>query len=178
MTAKILRADDAAGRPYVPGLVIGDLIFVSGQIPQRDGRIVDGPIESQVQVVLGNIESILQDAGASLRDVARCGVFVADLDDLPEVNRASEQAFGGLSRRERPSARRCPATASRSTASPSSQGPTASPRRRWLLAGRPRAVSDLMVADSARGCHDPHPGQPARRGRSGIDMTDQLRRLA
>ena len=95
MTAKILRAGDAAGRPHVPGLVIGDLIFVSGQIPQRDGRIVDGPIESQVQVVLGNIESILQDAGASLRDVARCGVFVADLDDLPEVNRAYEQAFGG-----------------------------------------------------------------------------------
>jgi 2-iminobutanoate/2-iminopropanoate deaminase len=93
---QILLPEAAAGRPYVPGLVAqGGLVFVSGQIPLRDGQLVDGPIETQVEVVLGNIEVILQSAGASLADVVRCGVFVADLDTLPQVNAAYEAAFQG-----------------------------------------------------------------------------------
>jgi 2-iminobutanoate/2-iminopropanoate deaminase len=97
MPLEIIHSDaEAAGRPYVPGIIArGDLIFVSGQIPIRDGHIVGGPIETQVQIVLANIASILHDAGASLGDVVRCGVFVADLDDLPRVNAAYAQAFDG-----------------------------------------------------------------------------------
>ena len=96
MTIRIIGADEAAGRPYVPGLVArGDLIFVSGQTPVRDGHLVGGSIEAQVEAVLANIESILVRAGASLADVVRCGVFVADLDDLPRVNAAYERAFDG-----------------------------------------------------------------------------------
>ena len=89
------RTPEAAARPYVPGLVAhGDLIFVSGQIPLRDGRIVDDSIETQVEAVLANIESILEDAGASLRDVVRCGVYLANLQDLPRVNTVYARAFG------------------------------------------------------------------------------------
>jgi len=96
MTTQVLLPETAAGRPYVPGLVAeGGLIFVSGQVPLRDGHIVDDSIEVQVQVVLDNIDAILADAGASLEDVVRCGVFVADLQDLPRVNAVYEQAFRG-----------------------------------------------------------------------------------
>ncbi len=84
MSIEIINAEASAGRPYVPGIVArGDLLFVSGQVPFRDGRLVEGSIETQVETVLENIESILRHAGASLSDVVRCGVFVADLDDLP-----------------------------------------------------------------------------------------------
>jgi 2-iminobutanoate/2-iminopropanoate deaminase len=95
MSAQVLLPEAAAGRPYVPGLVANGMVFVSGQIPLRDGRIVDDSIEVQVQVVLDNIEAILADAGASLDDVVRCGVFVDDLDDLPRVNAEYERAFRG-----------------------------------------------------------------------------------
>jgi 2-iminobutanoate/2-iminopropanoate deaminase len=95
MTARILRPESAAGRPYVPGLVVRDgLIFVSGQIPLRDGRLVDESIEAQVEVVLESIASILDDAGASLGDVVRCGLYLADLADLPRVNAVYERVFG------------------------------------------------------------------------------------
>jgi 2-iminobutanoate/2-iminopropanoate deaminase len=98
MVIEIVDPDGSAGRPYVPAIIArGDLIFVSGQIPLREGRIVEGPIEAQVEAVLANIESILEYAGATLADVVRCGVFVADLADLPRVNIAYERAFtGGL----------------------------------------------------------------------------------
>ena len=93
---RVLQPDAALGHPYVPGLVVHgrELIFVSGQIPTRDGGVVDDSIEVQVAVVLGKIESILHEASASLCDVVRCGVFVADLDQLPLVNEAYRKAFG------------------------------------------------------------------------------------
>lgn len=96
ITTTTLLPDAAAGRPYVPGLVTtGGLIFVSGQIPVRNGRIVDRSIEDQVETVLENIAAILADAGATLADVVRCGVFVADLQDLPRINAVYERAFRG-----------------------------------------------------------------------------------
>jgi 2-iminobutanoate/2-iminopropanoate deaminase len=93
---KVLCPEAAAGRPYVPGLMArGDLIFVSGQIPVRAGRVVEGSIETQVEVVFANIESVLRDGGASLQDVVRCGLYLADLDDLPRVNETYARAFDG-----------------------------------------------------------------------------------
>jgi 2-iminobutanoate/2-iminopropanoate deaminase len=94
MTIQTLDIEGMTPRPYVAGLVAGgDLIFVSGQIPLRDGTIVDGPIEKQVDVVLDNIKAVLRQAGASLDDVVHCGVFVANLDDLPQVNAVYARAF-------------------------------------------------------------------------------------
>jgi 2-iminobutanoate/2-iminopropanoate deaminase len=96
MSIEIINAEASAGRPYVPGIIArGDLVFVSGQIPVRDGHLVEGSIETQVETVLGNIEAILRQAGASLSHVVRCGVFVANLDDLPRVNTVYERVFAG-----------------------------------------------------------------------------------
>lgn len=91
-----LRTEAANGRPYVPGILAeGQFIFVSGQIPLRDGELVGPSIENQAEAVSENIEWILADAGATLQDVVRCGVFVADLDDLPSFNEVYQRAFGG-----------------------------------------------------------------------------------
>jgi 2-iminobutanoate/2-iminopropanoate deaminase len=96
MPFEVINREATAGRPYVPAIITrGDLIFVSGQIPIRDGQIVEGPIEAQVETVLHNIESILRRAGATLSDVVRCGVFVANLAELARVNTVYERAFAG-----------------------------------------------------------------------------------
>lgn len=96
MSRVIVDAGETVGRPYVSGITAhGDLVFVSGQIPVRDGQPVDGPIDAQVDAVMANIQTILQCAGVSLDDVVRCGVYLADLDDLPTVNASYERAFRG-----------------------------------------------------------------------------------
>jgi 2-iminobutanoate/2-iminopropanoate deaminase len=93
---RTLCPDRAVGRPYVPGLVTREgLVFVSGQIPLKNGQLVVDSIEAQVEAVLDNIAAILEDAGASLVDVVRCGLFLSDLSDLPRVNAVYEQAFNG-----------------------------------------------------------------------------------
>lgn len=72
----------------------GRFVFVSGQGPTRDGSIVGGTIREQTEVVLENLAMILQSAGARLDDVVRCGVFLADLDSLPQFDEAYAGAFG------------------------------------------------------------------------------------
>lgn len=94
MSIQTIDVQGAQGSPYVPGLVVsGDLIFVSGQVPVRDGAVVGTTIEEQVESVLSKIVSILRQAGATLGDVVRCGVFLADLEDLPRLNAVYERAF-------------------------------------------------------------------------------------
>jgi 2-iminobutanoate/2-iminopropanoate deaminase len=96
MSIQIVDPESSAGRPYVPGVVAaGDLIFVSGQIPMRNGRLVDESIEAQVEAALDNVESILRHAGATRTDIVRCGVYVTQLADLPQLNAAYERFFGG-----------------------------------------------------------------------------------
>ena len=90
-----LRPEAAAGLPYVPGVVAeGRFVFVSGQTPTRKGQVVGETIETQTQVVFETIEWILDDAGATLLDVVRCGVFLADLGDLTGFNVVYRRAFG------------------------------------------------------------------------------------
>ena len=48
--------------PYSQGIVAGDLVFISGQLPiLKSGEIVLNDIEKATEVVLENIESILKE---------------------------------------------------------------------------------------------------------------------
>ncbi len=73
--------------PYSPGIVAeGKFIYVSGQGPLRDGRPETGSIESETTLTLENVAAVLAEAGATMADVVRCGVFLADLDDFAAMN--------------------------------------------------------------------------------------------
>jgi 2-iminobutanoate/2-iminopropanoate deaminase len=80
---------------YSPGIVAeGRLLFVSGQGPLRDGQVVTGTIEEETEIVLGNLRTVVEAAGATLADVVRCGVFLADLADFAAMNAVYERFFG------------------------------------------------------------------------------------
>lgn len=82
------------GGPYSPAVAAeGRLVFVSGQLPARDGQLVSGSIEEETQAVLDNIGSILRNAGCSPADVVRCGVFLAEPDDFDAMNAVYERFF-------------------------------------------------------------------------------------
>jgi 2-iminobutanoate/2-iminopropanoate deaminase len=79
---------------YSPGIVAeGRLVFVSGQGPLRDGQIVHGTIEEETEIVLDNLRTIVEAAGATLADVVRVGVFLADLGDFAAMNAVYERVF-------------------------------------------------------------------------------------
>ena len=83
------------GAPYSQAVSYGDLLFVSGQVPvdPKTGEVVYGRIEEQVRLVLSNLSAILGAGGASLGDVLKTTVFLADMDDFESMNMVYREYF-------------------------------------------------------------------------------------
>jgi len=80
--------------PYSQALAAGPFVFVSGQIPlDAQGRLVAGDIVIQTVQVIENLKAILAAAGLSLKDVVKTTVYLADLADFQEMNRAYAEFF-------------------------------------------------------------------------------------
>lgn len=86
----------AAIGPYSQAMVVGDLLFTSGQIALRpDGSLNDGDIVAQTQQVLGNLKAVIEAAGADLSKVVKTTVFLKSLDDFVAMNTIYGEAFAG-----------------------------------------------------------------------------------
>ena len=88
------NAPSAIG-PYSQAMVVGDLLFTSGQIPLRaDGTLNDGDIAAQTTQVLANLKAVIEAAGASLNKVVKTTVFMKNLDDFVAMNKIYADTFG------------------------------------------------------------------------------------
>ncbi len=73
--------------PYSAALTVGQLVFLSGQIPLcADGTIVEGGIREQTVQVLENLRALLKAAGADVSKVAKTTIYLADMGDFAVVN--------------------------------------------------------------------------------------------
>jgi 2-iminobutanoate/2-iminopropanoate deaminase len=90
------RAPKAIG-PYSQAVKVGNMLFVSGQIPMdpETNQLVNGPIEDLTKLVLSNLKNIVNDAGFNLTDVAKVTIFLNNMDDFGKVNKIYEDFFGG-----------------------------------------------------------------------------------
>ena len=81
--------------PYSPGVIAGNLVFVSGQAGRNpsSGHLADD-VEAQTEQTLRNIAAILEAAGSSLNRVVRCGVFLVNMKDFPKMNAVYSRMFG------------------------------------------------------------------------------------
>ena len=81
--------------PYSPGMIVGNLVFVSGQAGREPGTgALGADVTAQTEQVLKNIAAILEAAGSSLQHVIRCGVFLVDMKEFPKMNEVYARAFG------------------------------------------------------------------------------------
>jgi 2-iminobutanoate/2-iminopropanoate deaminase len=88
------RNAPAAIGPYSQAVLVGDLLFTSGQIPLRpDGTLVDGGIRVQTRQVLENLRAVLEAGGSSLSEVVKCTCFLADMNDFAVVNEVYGEFF-------------------------------------------------------------------------------------
>lgn len=74
--------------PYSQAIEANGLLFVSGQggVEPDTGEIVSNEVRPQTEQVFENITSILEEAGASVTDIAKVTVFLTDMDDYDVVN--------------------------------------------------------------------------------------------
>jgi reactive intermediate/imine deaminase len=72
----------------------GDFVFLTGQIPMRDGEVVtDGSIEEQTHIVLDLILGTLREAGCELRDVVKSMVWLRERADFPGFDAVYAEYF-------------------------------------------------------------------------------------
>ncbi|MEZ4861864.1 MAG: RidA family protein [Caldilineaceae bacterium] len=84
----------AAIGPYSQAVRAGNLVFASGQLglnPQT-GQLQDG-VEAQARQALENIKAVLAAAGASVGDVVKTTIFLANIADFAKVNTIYGEVF-------------------------------------------------------------------------------------
>ncbi len=83
----------ARGRPFSEAVRAGDYLFLSGQLGDQDGKLVPGGLVPEARQALRNITSILERNAASLNDVVKCTVFLADIAEWPAFNDVYKEFF-------------------------------------------------------------------------------------
>jgi 2-iminobutanoate/2-iminopropanoate deaminase len=87
----------AAIGPYSQAIKVGNLLFVSGQIPidPETGTVIIGGIEAATHRVMKNIEAILEEAGFSFDQVVKTTIFIKSMDDFAKINAVYASYFTG-----------------------------------------------------------------------------------
>src|SRR5215471_16694906 len=90
-----LNASRRANLPHVPGIRVGDYIFLSGMGPidPQTGERNHGPIAEQIQITLANMRHMLESAGSSLDRVVRVHIVLADILDMAQMDRVYREFF-------------------------------------------------------------------------------------
>lgn len=81
--------------PYSHAVEAGDFVFLAGQTA-RDavtGKVMPGDVYTQTHRCIEIISEILGRLGLGLADVVRSTVYLANIDDFAEMNRAYSAAF-------------------------------------------------------------------------------------
>ena len=91
----VLPAPTAPVANYVPYVVAGDLVFVSGQVPKdENGNMCgDSSIEVQTRWTLEAIKRVLAEAGAELSDVVKICTYIEDARNFSRYNSVFKEYF-------------------------------------------------------------------------------------
>lgn len=105
MKREVINTKNAPGAigPYSQGIIVGDFVYTSGQIPINPATgVMETDIKSATKQSMENVKAILEAAGTSLENVVKTSIFLKDLNDFAIVNEIYGTYFT-----ENPPARSC-----------------------------------------------------------------------
>lgn len=90
------KAPGAIG-PYSQGVMAGNLIFTSGQLPidPETGEMVGNDIALQTRKSLQNVKAILEEAGSSMDKIVKTTVYLSDMANFVKMNEVYKEFFAG-----------------------------------------------------------------------------------
>lgn len=94
-TVQTDKAPSAVGA-YSQGVVAGDFLFVSGQIPldPETGQLVDGDVAEQTERVLNNVRAVLNARYLDFQNVCKMEIYLDDINNFSEVNEIYGRKLG------------------------------------------------------------------------------------
>ena len=97
MSKQAIHTDTAPAAigTYSQAIKVGNLVFLSGQIPlvPETMQVVAGDFEARTRQVFDNLKAVATAAGGSLNDVVKLTIFLTDLDNFAAVNAVMEDYF-------------------------------------------------------------------------------------
>jgi reactive intermediate/imine deaminase len=97
MSREIIHSDQAprAIGPYSQAVRVGDVIYLSGQIPldPESMTLVQGDIAAQTRRVFENLRAVCRAAGSDLSGIAKLTIFLTDLSHFATVNEIMAEYF-------------------------------------------------------------------------------------
>ena len=84
---------------YSQAVKVGDIVFLSGQIPldpktmKLVGENSANGINMQIRQVFENLSSVANASGGSLKDIVKLNLYLTDLAHFPLVNEIMEEYF-------------------------------------------------------------------------------------
>jgi 2-iminobutanoate/2-iminopropanoate deaminase len=97
MKAKKVNVDSLGRLPaFSHAVMAGDFIYVAGTLGTKPGglELVEGGTRAETAQTLRNIEIILKECGASLADLVKVNVYLADMKTFAEMNAAYLEVIG------------------------------------------------------------------------------------
>jgi len=90
------KAPKAIG-PYSQAVIADDVVYTAGQVAldPTSGELVGTSVTEQTEQVLKNIAAVLAASGASLGQVVKTTVYLADMADFSAMNEVYARHFGG-----------------------------------------------------------------------------------
>lgn len=96
-THKLIRAKGLSEpiSHYSDAVRAGNTIYVSGQagLDAKGNLVGPGDVVTQTRQTLENMKAVLAAAGATLEDVVKVTVYLANRDDRPKVNEVRKKYF-------------------------------------------------------------------------------------
>ncbi|MDH5357812.1 MAG: RidA family protein [Gammaproteobacteria bacterium] len=88
------KAPEAIGT-YSQAVKVGDVVYLSGQIPlvPETMAVIEGDFSTQVRRVFDNLTAVAEAAGGSLQDVVKLNIFLTDLSYFGTVNEIMAEYF-------------------------------------------------------------------------------------
>ena len=97
-TLSAVRTTDAPAAigPYAQAIVLGGLVYTSGQIPldPESMDVVSGGIAEQTNRVMTSLAAVLEASGSSMSAVVKTTCFLTDLTDFAAFNEVYGRHFG------------------------------------------------------------------------------------
>jgi reactive intermediate/imine deaminase len=84
-----IHAPSEGQLPFSPVVRVGPMLYLAGQIgttSMTPPTLVTGGIEAETRQTLENIKAVLAKNGATMDDIVKCTVMMADMREWPAMN--------------------------------------------------------------------------------------------